>query len=149
MKRNEILLLLNNLKEIRQNIINDFLFQTELGDTLREYMFKYENEKTLTQIAIEHYKINIIDYHLVLANYENEKIKNTLIEFLSSYIIGEKLNDKDLFTNLINKKIDSLNAIVEFNKNSDKKLKKFEIQQAKDNALFKRKLKELEKKEMI
>lgn len=146
MKRSEISLVLDKLKEIRKMIIDDFLFQTELGDTLREYMFKYENEKTLTEIAIEHYKINIIDYHLVLANYENEKIKNTLIEFLSSYIIGEKLNDKDLFNNLVNKKIDILNAIVESNKNSDKKLKKFEIKQAKDSALFKRKLKEVEKR---
>ena len=146
MKRSEISLVLDKLKEIRKMIIDDFLFQTELGDTLREYMFKYENEKTLTEVAVEHYKINIIDYHLRLTNYENEKIKNALVEFLSSYIIGEKLNDKDLFNNLINKKIDSLNAIVEFSKNADKKIKKFEIQQAKDSALFKRKLKELEKR---
>ncbi|MDA3046833.1 hypothetical protein OFO10_06650 [Campylobacter sp. VBCF_06 NA8] len=146
MKRSEISLVLDKLKEIRKKIIDDFLFQTELGDTLREYMFKYENEKTLTEVAVEHYKISIIDYHLRLTNYENEKIKNALIEFLSSYIIGEKLNDKDLFNNLINKKIDSLNAIVEFSKNADKKIKKFEIQQAKDSALFKRKLKELEKR---
>ena len=145
MKKNEISLVLNDLKEIRQVIIDDFLFKSEFGDMLREYMFKYENEKTLTEIAVEDYKINFINYHLRLANYENEKIVNNITEFLSSYLIGKKLNDKDLFYNLINTKIDDLNKFKEFNENTDKEIKKFDIKQAKDSALFKRKLKELEK----
>ncbi len=144
--------IMNVLKVSRSKLVSDFLNREP---SIFLPMFKYENNPTLMNIAIESYFISWINFHFYIwrknisAQVSDKIFMQTMNRFLRKYLSDIKKRDSielKFFNDLIEKKIGLLNRLMYIDEQSDNNFNLLIMEYEKDKALYKRKITDLQEK---
>ena len=153
-ERNELIDVLKTLKEARKKLLIDFLNRDPL---IFVPIFKYENNPTAMNIAIENYFISWINYHFhIWKKYINCKASKeiflkTMDVFLCKYLGGAK---KDKFSNLgfindlLERKRRLLQKLLDAEDKDTFNFNTLIMEYEKDKALFQRQINKLKKERL-
>lgn len=150
-KKDELLSLLQLLKDARNKLLSDFY---EENPSIFVPIYKYEDDDNMMNVSVEYYILEWINFHFALFSRSCNAASAEYLSFIkimSSLFDNRMAKEKDAVVNdsgfifeLMQDKQKLLNKIFELNDKSEINYRKLLHSSIKDKALFRRKFETLQ-----